>query len=78
MKAVRLSLDNTYRDIIKRINALMLINGTANHEAFARELNVRIEKMNNSLAMRKGRSKKNGEQSKTEIKTVNVVITKKN
>ncbi len=56
----------------------MLINGTDNHEAFARELNARIETLNNSLARRKGRSKKNGEQSKTEIKTENVVVSEKN
>ncbi len=56
----------------------MLISGTAKHEVFVRELNARIETLNNSLATRKGRSKKNGEQSKTEIKTENVVVCEKN
>jgi hypothetical protein len=73
MKTVRVSTDSAYKDIVKRINALILINGAKNHEAFVLELNSRIDKLNNSLAMRKGRSKKNGDQSKTE----NTLLTEK-
>lgn len=66
MKTVRVSVDAAYRDIVKRINALILINGAANHENFVRELNVRITKTNNILATRRGRSKKNGGQTEND------------
>lgn len=64
MKSVRLDIDAAYRDIINRLDALMLINGSANYEAFVRELNTRVEKYNNIIAQRKGRNAKDNDDNK--------------
>ena len=67
MKTVRVEVDAAYKVIVKRINALITINGPEIHEVFVRELNARIDKINNTLAQRKGRSKKNVDKNKPEI-----------
>jgi len=63
MKTVRLEVDAAYKKIVKRINALITINGLTVYETFVRELNSRIDKANNTLAQRRGRNKKNGSES---------------
>ncbi len=63
MKIVRIDVDAAYKMIVKRINALITINGPEIHETFVRELNVRIDKISNTLAQRKGRSRKNSDKN---------------
>ena len=65
MKAVRADVDNSYRTIIERINALITINGDAAHKSFVTELNLRIAKYNNIIAQRKGRNGKSDETPTT-------------
>jgi len=71
MKTERVDVDAAYKKIIKRVNALIVVNGPAIHDGFVRELNSRIDKITNTLAQRKGRSKKNGIKNNPEIKTDN-------
>jgi hypothetical protein len=55
-KEVRNEIDKVYQLIIKRINALMLIEKNPVHETFIRQWNARIKVYNDLLAQRKGRS----------------------
>lgn len=57
MSNARLVLDEIYRSIVERINAIMVLSPTPEHTVFVQELNVRIEKYNHILAQRKGRVK---------------------
>jgi hypothetical protein len=50
-----LELDAAYRTIIERIEALVIVEGLENYEAFIRRLNVVITKYSNILAQRQGR-----------------------
>lgn len=61
MKDVRVETDRCYRDILDRLDALMLINGEERYAPYVKELDVRIERFANILAQRKGRSKKDNE-----------------
>ena len=56
MKDVREKTDRCYRDMIERLDALMLINGDTQYAPFVNELNTRVERFDNMLAQRKGRS----------------------
>ena len=58
MKEVRIEIDEAYSTITKRIDALGIVNGTETYAPFVKELNKRIEKFNNTLAIRKGRNGK--------------------
>lgn len=58
MKDVRVEVDEAYRAITERIAALAIVNGAETYTPFVDELNVRIEKYNNTLAQRKGRKAK--------------------
>jgi hypothetical protein len=62
MKTVRVDIDAAYKEVVKRINALIVVNGPAGHEVFVREFNSRIDKINNTIAQRKGRANKTGEK----------------
>ena len=53
MKEVRIELDDAYKAIVKRINALVEINGPAAHSDFIKELNLRIEKYMSKRTSRK-------------------------
>ena len=55
LKEVRQKVDAAYRAIAERINALIVIEGVANYEAFVRNLNAIIEKYENIIAQRYGR-----------------------
>jgi hypothetical protein len=61
MLHVRLDIDEAYNAIINRLDALMLLNGVAKYEAFARELNAHVEKYKNTVATRQGRAEKKNE-----------------
>jgi hypothetical protein len=62
MNQVRLEVDAAYREIMDRIDALILINGTRGYENFTREHNARVEKFSNTLAQRVGRKAKNSDK----------------
>jgi hypothetical protein len=59
MKTARTAVDKAWRAIVDRIEALALVNGVADYEAFVRELNAILERYKNLLAQHQGRSKKN-------------------
>jgi len=63
MKQVRIEIDTAYRAIASRLDALMLLNGTAKYEAFVRELNARVDKYNNIIAQRKGLAAKKNDKT---------------
>lgn len=56
MKEVRAAMDKVFRQIIERMEALMLIEGESAYSEFVRRLNVQLEKYAASLAQRQGRS----------------------
>ena len=56
LKLARVETDNAYRAIVKRVNALIEVNGTEAYAGFVAELNQRIENYRLILAQRKGRS----------------------
>jgi hypothetical protein len=58
MKDVRRETDRNYRDILDRIDALILINGDSAYAPFVKELNIRVERYSDIIAQRKGRSAK--------------------
>ena len=61
MKEVRKEVDTAYRTITTRIDALVVVNGPETYAPFIKELNIRVEKYNNTLAQRKGRNAKPNE-----------------
>lgn len=58
MRQERAKLDVTYREIVERINALIIVEGEADYATFANQLNQRIGEYNNTLAIRRGKNKK--------------------
>ena len=62
MKEARATLDNAYNEIVLRINALNVVEGTAVFENFIKKLNAFIAKYNNTLAQRLGRGKESPTQ----------------
>lgn len=56
VKEVRTEIDKVFRQIIERLEALMLIEGEENYLDFVRKLNVQLEKYSNTLAQREGRN----------------------
>lgn len=58
MKDVRKEVDEAYRAITTRIDALAIVNGAETYAPFVNELNQRIEKFNLTIAQRKGRNNK--------------------
>ena len=57
MKQTRALTDQAYNTIVKRLNALVIVEGPTIYEGFIKKLNSFIEKYNNILAQRQGRSK---------------------
>jgi len=55
MKKVRVEVDEAYRIMVKKINALMIVNGEAPYVDFGNKLNQRIEAYTNNLAIYKGK-----------------------
>lgn len=52
MKEVRLEVDAAYRGIVKRMNALIELNGPSAYSDFVKELNLRIAKYGSKKAVR--------------------------
>ena len=65
MKHVRVDVDAAYNKIIKRINALIIVTGEGPYAAFVKELNARIARAQDSIALSKGQAAKT---SATEVK----------
>jgi len=68
MKTVRVDVDDAYRTIIDRVNALIIVNGEAAYKEFVGEMNERIDRNNISLSNRFGRqaSAKEKEEQKVQ------------
>ena len=66
LKEARMKVDEAYRVIVERINALVIVDGLADYEEFIRTLNAIIEKYNNIMAQRHGKGKKKGEEEEIE------------
>jgi hypothetical protein len=62
VREVRKEVTAIYRKMIKRIEALRLINGDAKYAAFVRDLNVRTAYYNDIVNKRKGRNAKKRKQ----------------
>jgi len=58
MKQERLKTDGIYRQITERLNALIVVEGEAAYLPFVNELNKRIEGYDNTVSIRRGKSKK--------------------
>ena len=56
MKEVRVLVDENFKSIAERVNALMIVNGEAAYTAFVNELNQRIDAYTRTLAQRRGRN----------------------
>jgi hypothetical protein len=57
MKQVRTDIDKVYLTIVKRINALIIVNGETEFIPFVNKLNLVIKTYANNLALRKGKKK---------------------
>lgn len=66
LKEARLETDKAYRAIVKRINALIEVNGEEAYADFVNEVNQRIESYNMVLAQRHGRNAKTGKGETTQ------------
>jgi len=69
MKSVRTGIDTTYRTIVEKVNAQVIVNGETNYKTFILELNQRIEKCNTLMNQRKGR---NGKEEEEETKKAGI------
>jgi hypothetical protein len=58
MKQVRVEVDAAYKKIVKRINALIVVNGEAPYAEFVKELNARITRAKDSIAISKAQTAK--------------------
>lgn len=58
MKQVRVEVDAAYKKIVKRINALIIVNGEAPYTEFVKELNARISRAQDSIAISKAQTAK--------------------
>ena len=58
MKQVRVVVDAAYNKIVKRINALIVVNGEAPYAEFVREINARIGRAQDSIALSKAQKAK--------------------
>lgn len=61
MKTAREEVDEAYRVIIERIDALIIVNGEEQYAGFVNNLNERIERYNNAVSRRYGRNEKEDE-----------------
>jgi hypothetical protein len=57
MKEVRIDIDQAYKTLVGKINALIIVNGEAPYIEFVNKLNLRIEAYTNNLAIYKGKTK---------------------
>jgi hypothetical protein len=61
MREARKATDRAYHAVVKRINALIEVEGEAAYAAFVKEMNSLIKHYNDVLAQHQGRNKKNDE-----------------
>lgn len=61
MKQERVKTDAIYRQLVERINALIVVEGETAYAGFVSELNKRIEGYENTIANRRGKGKKTPE-----------------
>lgn len=61
MKLARKQLDKDYKEIVRLINALLIVEGPENYTDFVKEINQRVDKFNKIIAQRQGRNKKDEE-----------------
>jgi hypothetical protein len=66
MRQVRLEIDAAYRQVTKRINALIEINGEEPYKVFVDELNQRIDFYGNNAAIRSGQKAKDAQPPASE------------
>jgi hypothetical protein len=67
MKQSKIEVDVAFKVIIKRIEALIEINGEANYKDFVLKINELIDKYNIILAQRKGRNAKADEDTDQQV-----------
>ena len=58
MKQERAKVDAVYRQIVERINALIVVEGESAYANFVNELNMRVDSYNNVVAIRRGKAQK--------------------
>ena len=58
MKQVRVEVDAAYNAIVKRINALIVVNGEAPYAEFVKELNTRIDRAASAIAQSRAKKPK--------------------
>ena len=58
LRTARLKVDDAYRAVVERVNALVVVEGTERYEEFITTLNLIVEKYANIIAQRAGKSKK--------------------
>lgn len=61
MKQERVKTDALYRQMVERINALIVVEGERSYASFVNELNERIQGYENTIANRRGKGKKTPE-----------------
>lgn len=66
LKQSRIVTDSIYRTVLKRLNALIEVNGETAYTALVTEQNQRVENYRNLLAQRRGRNAKKDEADETD------------
>jgi len=61
MKEERVKTDAVYRQLVERINALIVVEGEGAYAGFVNELNKRIEGFDNTISIRRAKAKKTAE-----------------
>ncbi len=64
MREARREIEANYKEIIERIDALMIVNGEAPYAEFIKKWNIRVEYYKTTLAQRAGRNKAAKEKEK--------------
>ncbi|MBP1616884.1 MAG: hypothetical protein H6Q14_711 [Bacteroidetes bacterium] len=62
VKEARNAIDKTYRQLVERVEALIVVEGEAAFAEFVRKLNLIVDKYNLTLAQRKGISEANAKK----------------
>lgn len=68
MKQERAKLDAVYRQIVERINALIIVEGESAWVTFVNELNKRVESYSNVIAIRRGKAQKASDAAAAQAK----------
>jgi len=66
LKEVRTNIDIVFRQIVERLEALMVVEGEEKYKEFVRRLNIQLEHYINILAQRQGIAKAEKEKKKEE------------